>query len=270
MKQQEKTVFNTGIDEEALPSFPNFPTFPSFFASHPTPPTTTSSWPLYHTSFSPAPIHDGDYPAEVSDAEQQEQPMTIPIGHLTTTGSLFSVDQIRSLIGEYPEDFFFQIEATHTIEQQTPPSHEKIANILATMDSSQAAAVLENFFAEIHPHFPILDQASFTATFNSIVAGTGNDIDAALCLIILALGELAGSLHTPAPGTTEQDEPGREHFSIAYHIITTSWLNSFDLSTSLVTALVYAAIYLCYMSRPLQAWRLIHMASTKLQMIVSQ
>lgn len=36
--------------------------------------------------------------------------LSIPPGHNTTTGSLFMLPQITSLVGKYPENFFFLVE----------------------------------------------------------------------------------------------------------------------------------------------------------------
>lgn len=195
------------------------------------------------------------------------QAMTIPIGHLTTTGSLFCLESIRSLIGDYPEDFFFQIESSRRYVRETPNQNlTQMLNSLAA-DRPRVEAALEKFFFEIHPHYPILDETKFPIFFDAVLSGSlHREIDAALCLVILALGELIWH----SPDSKADDELDCTFFTMAENILTSQSAASFELDTSLPSGLVYAAIYLCYLQRPLQAWKLIHMASTQLQLIVSQ
>ncbi|PYH92644.1 hypothetical protein BO71DRAFT_456673, partial [Aspergillus ellipticus CBS 707.79] len=130
--------------------------------------------------------------------------------------------------------------------------------------------LLTAFFTEIHPHFPILDPSSFVPRFDHVMFhGAGDDIDRALCCVILALGKLALNRAVHSPGHYSGD-PGLEYFGGAYHILTTQWVTSFDFGLPLPCGLVYLAIYLCYIERPLQGWKLIHMASTTLQGMLAQ
>ncbi|KAJ4315828.1 hypothetical protein N0V84_008162 [Fusarium piperis] len=60
-----------------------------------------------------------DWPPPNAD-ESEDEPLTIPIGHLTPTSSLFSLEPIQKLIGEYPEDFFYQIESAREFVPDVP------------------------------------------------------------------------------------------------------------------------------------------------------
>lgn len=125
----------------------------------------------------------------------------------------------------------------------------------------------------LRPHFPILDTQSFPLFFDEVLRGEGyDDSDTALCLVVLALGKLASdSLETGQSGAyIEGTGSGIAYFSPAYHILTTRWIMSFSTGTSLPTGLLLAAIYLGYLEFPLPAWKLVYMASTKLQLIVTQ
>ncbi|KAJ6028314.1 hypothetical protein N7540_003890 [Penicillium herquei] len=193
----------------------------------------------------------------------EDEPSTIPIGHLTPTSSLFSLDQIKRLIGEYPEDFFFQIESTRQFEPQAPESPLNI-------EKDVSDALIVSFFAEIHPHFPILNPDSFGTFFDGVFFdGKGDESSRALCIIVLALGKLASNRQACSPGQYTEDD-GLEYFARAYYRLTTQWISSFHFNLPLASGLVYCAIYLCYLERPLHAWRLIYMASSKVQMLASQ
>ncbi|KAH7127614.1 hypothetical protein EDB81DRAFT_145494 [Dactylonectria macrodidyma] len=209
-----------------------------------------------------------DWPQPNSDATEEE-PLTIPIGHLTPTSSLFSLEPIQKLIGEYPEDFFFQIESTREFVPDVVNGSFHDALTLLNLDKAHMDTLLSAFFTEIHPHFPIIDQSHFMAFFESTMSSAEDETDTALCLTILALGRLACNRQACSPGNYTGDD-GVDYSSLAYRTLTARWITSFGSDLSLALGLVYLAIYLCYLERPLHAWRLIHMASTKLQLIVSR
>lgn len=199
----------------------------------------------------------------LTGSQNNDEFSTIPIGHLTPTSSLFSLDQIKRLIGEYPEDFFFQIESTRYLDTPQPEGE-------LYFEKSHSDALTSAFFAEIHPHFPILDPQSFGTFFNEIMFdGGGDESSRALCMIVLALGKLASNRQASSPGQYTDDD-GIEYFARAYHRLTSQWLTSFNFNIPLASGLVYCAIYLCYLERPLHAWRLIYMASSKVQILASQ
>ena len=218
-----------------------------------------------------APTTLPDQPEDHSNAtwDSREEPLTIPIGHLTPTGSLFSLEPIRRLIGEYPEDYFFQIESSRPFELDSPNGHLKQSCRLLNLDRPLADSLLAAFFSEIHPHFPILDPGPFTQFFYETIQDCTRETSVALCFVILALGKLASNRQARSPGDyTEED--GAEYFSLARNTLIMQWSTSFDPDFSLASGLVFSAIYLCYLERPLPAWKLVHMASTKIQIMVTQ
>lgn len=219
------------------------------------------------------PLEQGGSPDEEAEDQDQDVPFTIPLRHHTTTGSLFALPQIRRLIGEYPDDFFYQIESSRSLPVQIFPAQD-LSLVLATLDLRREVTdpLLSQFFAGVHPHFPILDVPSFSLFFDNVLRGSGFDnSDTAVCLMVLALGKLVSNSQTDDFQDSYADTGnGIEYFSPAYQILTSQWITDFGLGTSLPLGLVLASIYLGYMNRPLAAWKLVYMASTKLQMIVSQ
>lgn len=227
------------------------------------------------TVFTPPDLHStpqlapNQSPSRADEYPAGEEPLTIPIGHLTPTGNLFSLVAIEKLIGEYPEDYFFQIESRR---QRGPPLpsatlREMLGRLRTARDSTDR--FLAAFWSEIHPHFPILEQERFSAFFSAVMEnGPMSEADGALCLVIVALGQLISSEQPELPDDFNTEDGG-DYFAAAYHILTREWLTSFDFELSLVSGLVYMAIYLCYVQSPLLSWRLVHMAATKLQTLVS-
>jgi hypothetical protein len=209
-----------------------------------------------------------DWPPPTSE-QVDDEPLTIPIGHLTPTSSLFALEPIQRLIGEYSEDFFYQIESTRDFVPEPMSGRFRDDLLLLNLDPAHTTTLLSTFFAEINPHFPLVDRREFTSFFESTMAARNDETDVALCLTVLALGRLACNRQACSPGQYTGDD-GVDYFSVAYRVLTTKWITSFGADLSLASGLVYAAIYLCYLERPLHAWRLVHMASTKLQLIASR
>ncbi|PWY94519.1 hypothetical protein BO94DRAFT_457552 [Aspergillus sclerotioniger CBS 115572] len=200
---------------------------------------------------------------EVSLLQPQKFLLTIPVGHVTPASSLFSVDQIRKLIGNYAEDFFYKIESTRNLEPQMPDT-------VFSIEKDDADALLASFFSQIHPHFPILNPNSFRGfVHENLFARTGNKSGEALCLVVLALGKLASNRQACSPGQCSEIN-GIELFARSYYKLISQWTTSFHFNLPLVCGLVYCAIYLCYQERPLQSWSMVYMASTKAQIMVKQ
>ncbi|EXJ77297.1 hypothetical protein A1O3_10455 [Capronia epimyces CBS 606.96] len=203
----------------------------------------------------------------------EEVPLTIPVGHNTATASLFSNRLVRSLVGDYPEDLFFQIEQSQPLSVSPAASHyAPLPEVLASLnlERSHTNALVAGFFARVHGYHPLLDRPTFMARQYERLQATGPqpDADTALCLVVFALGRLTS---TPTPGDAAgRDEESENYFAAAYTLLLLRWPESFGSDTSLVLGLVYAALYLCYMVRPLHASRLIHMASYSLQLMTNQ
>lgn len=201
--------------------------------------------------------------------EADEIPLTIPHGHLTTTGSLLGLKEVKKLIGEYPEDFFLIVESQRDLEFEIP-TLLNLSEALMTLhlDREVTDSLVATFFSHIHPQIPLIDYEDFVHIYENVLAqGASNDFDTALCLIIFAFGSLASE--TPS----HDGVPAQNHlryFSIAYHIWTRQWATTFRTDLSLPLGLVYGAMFLCYMNQPLQAWKMVHMASTNMQLFASQ
>ncbi|KAF9875371.1 C6 finger domain-containing protein [Colletotrichum karsti] len=181
---------------------------------------------------------------------------------------MFALEPVRRLIGDYPRDFFYQVETCRTSIPELS-SRNDLSLLLASVDFTGGATdgLISSYFTNINSTFPILGKASFTNLFHRTLRGDQcEDIDAAVCLVVLALGKLAGTDYEDASAANHSH--GLEYFIPAYKILTSQWVTSFGTDLSLPTGLVLSAIYMSCLARPLLAWKLVYMASSKLQMMM--
>ncbi|KAF7117467.1 hypothetical protein CNMCM5793_006449 [Aspergillus hiratsukae] len=197
-------------------------------------------------------------------------PLTIPLGHQTSTSSLLMLPLVQALVGVYPEDFFFRVESKrHVVPSialpgvpdddcvETPP-----------LDSDTTRALVDRFFETDHSINPFLDKKAFLARYNHVCNGHANMNDeSAVVLAVLAIGAIDGKTRKNNEESVE-DAPGMQFFKPALRILSTSWMTCFTGDIILCQGLVLCALYFQYLVQPLPAWRLIHMASTNVQQLL--
>lgn len=206
---------------------------------------------------------------EETPAINDEAYITIPVGHHTTTSSLFSLQPIRRLVGYYPPGFFYDIERSQPLASQSQ-FDQGISFCLAELDLGQEKTtyLISNYFMHIHPKFPVVDQPSFPKLFEKTFRGPYKyDADLAICLLVLALGDLISTESVIDP---VQEIPGIPYFSVAYRVLMMQWAVSFEQSLSLPTGQILAAVYLCFKAQPLAAWKMTCMASNSLQLLAQE
>ncbi|KAF4980651.1 hypothetical protein FZEAL_3400 [Fusarium zealandicum] len=190
--------------------------------------------------------------------------MDIPLSHSSTTGNLLRSAPAKALLGHYPADLFLHIELRRRIPEALQLSPVPISQIeLPTISSHEADGLVQNFFRLVHRFYPVLDQRAFYDLYHRILEdGLRPDIASALVLVVLALG--AVSAETPDPRDPAW-HPGIRYFTPAIRLLLAESLGSFGGNPILPQALYFAGVYYSYLSRPLLAWRLVHMASTDVQ-----
>lgn len=198
--------------------------------------------------------------------------ITIPAGHHTTTSSLLSLQPIRGLVGYYPQSLFYDLETSQAFPDDIILSQD-LSLLLSELDLDQetTARLISNFFSFIHPKFPIVDPVSFPEVFEKAIrdmARSVYDSSLAVCLLILALGTLGSTEEIFSPGN--DGEAKSPYFGVAYRILMIKWAGSFGASLSQPTGMLLAAIYLCFKSRPLAAWKLAYMTSSNLQLLTQR
>ncbi|RTE82922.1 hypothetical protein BHE90_002538 [Fusarium euwallaceae] len=190
--------------------------------------------------------------------------MDIPLSHSSTTGNLLRSAPAKALLGHYPADLFLHIELRRPIPDglQLIPVPTNQIN-LPTLQPDETDVLIQNFFRLVHHFHPILDQRAFHDLYNrTIDDGLRPDLASALVLVVLALGAVAAA----TPNLSEPSwHPGIQYFTPAVRLLLAESLCSFGGNPILPQALYLAALYYSYISRPLLAWRLVHMASTDVQ-----
>ncbi|KIW22096.1 hypothetical protein, variant [Cladophialophora immunda] len=197
--------------------------------------------------------------------------LTIPIGHWTTTGSLFLLPQVKSLIGDYPDNFFLQLESSRTISVQDAVFRDITDNSpLPQLHAEITDPLISAFFAYVHPAFPVLDRDMFMPLYHQVLEqGLRADAESALCLVLLALGKVAtNSPYCPTSGNHDSAQ-GLEYFAPAYRLATALWGFCYEKVEVSALTLIHAALYFQHLNLPLQAWRMVHLTSVTLQSSVA-
>lgn len=234
-----------------------------------------SSQPRYDWDPSPEHLYDkSSFGVFAQDNPyNQEFTFTIPSGHHTPTGSLFALDQIKNLVGDYPQDFFKQIEKKRPFNSIQVPG---VPQLVEQIDASRlhphvTKPLVSEFLSQVHPSFPVIDPQLLHMLFDTFSAYTKvNSIQTSLFLVILALGKVASNPQHifDIEGDTELN--GMEYFAPAYHHLTNPLITPLNANHLLPLALFYASLYLRYIGRPIQAWQMIHDASRSVHLTINE
>lgn len=190
--------------------------------------------------------------------------MDIPLSHSSTTGNLLRSAPAKALLGHYPPDLFLHIELRRPVPEglrlnATPASQIDIPLV----SPNETDHLVRNYFQLVHRFHPILDQRAFYELYDRVLdRGPQPDLPSALVLVVLALGTVAAETPNRMDACWS---PGIRFFTPAVRLLLTESLGSFGGDPLLPQALYLAALYYSYLSRPLLAWRLVHMASTDVQ-----
>lgn len=197
--------------------------------------------------------------------------MTIPVGHCTTTASLLSLDAVRAILGDFPDDVFVRTEEGRRLPPELRVSGPPISiDDLPPLDPLQAEGLVESYFDHSHGEAPILDRGEIFDLHHRLQqTRLGLDVESALYLSVLALGcayasHAAPRIHGSSP------PPGAEYFVPALRILVPEYLESYGSSLMLSQGLLLAARYFAFFLCPLQSWKLVHMASTDIQHQISR
>jgi hypothetical protein len=225
-------------------------------------------------------IYDWDasehYRSSVGFPSQQsrgyEVPFSIPLGYHTPTGSFFALDRIKNLIGDYPQDFFFRLEVKRPFDDFNvigiPQSFEQIERY--RLQPQVIHPLIVQFLDHVHPFFPIIEEDSVHALFDTFPASPKANVRTSLCLVILALGKVSLNPQSIFDIEAERGHSGVEYFASAWANLSQGPQPDFSVDHLLPVALFYGSLYLRYIGRPLQAWQLIKRASDSVQFMITQ
>lgn len=200
------------------------------------------------------------------DGGDDVPPITIPLGHQTSTSNLLTLPQMRPLVGDYPEDFIFRVEESRSpsaaMDFMTAPGlqgEEKQIDRTVTDD------YLSSFLALVHACHPIFDRDVLLANYEAVMReGLGSDVRSGVILAVLALGATASD----AIDNGDNGNTGDACMQRALRILVPAWTLSFSGSIQLTQGLILCALYFTYVVQPLTAWRMIYMASTSIQQLL--
>lgn len=200
------------------------------------------------------------------EADAEPPPWTIPLGHHTSTSSLLEVTELQKLLGEYPPEFFYRIESGRSGGSMFGQFRMDIST-MPDIDNTSMKRLVNQFLDTVHSNYPIFDVEAFEQFSDQRIAtGLQFDIDSAIILVSMALGDLRARKPEPSSAIHGHDF-GFQCFQIAVGVFMSAWVSSHAHNLSLCQGLVLCAIYLATSVRPLEAWKLIHMASTTVQQI---
>ncbi|KAJ5169883.1 uncharacterized protein N7500_002666 [Penicillium coprophilum] len=211
-------------------------------------------------------------PSSFIPPEHDIPPMSIPIGHTTTTEYMLHMNKVKTLFGEFPPDLFIRAESKRHMPHQLSFVPGTItASQLPVLDEASTYLLVEAYFQHVHVEMPILDRDQFLGHYDHhIRAGLSVDCDSALCLAVLALGSAALEQTDPTKSSSPYWVPGAEFISPALQILMNEYLLSFCPTITLPQSLILISKYFGFLLRPLQSWKLIHMASTSIQYLNSR
>ncbi|EHK46923.1 hypothetical protein TRIATDRAFT_316922 [Trichoderma atroviride IMI 206040] len=253
------------------PAFMMSPPLPDFFRRHTESidndgglsPSNESSMP--HSTWALTTQEGGDSSRQGVNGDDVP-PITIPLGHQTSTSSLLRLPQMRPLVGDYPEDFFFRVEDDRS--RSTALDFMAVPDLRAEqehVDRTVADDYLNSFLAMVHAFHPIFDRDDLLTSYEVVMRqGLGTDIRSGVFLAIFALGATASD-----PINRKQSEnTGDACMQRALRILMPAWTVSFSGNIQLSQGLILCALYFTYVVQPLTAWRLIHMAATSIQQLL--
>lgn len=207
---------------------------------------------------------------EVEYDKPELPPLTIPVNHRTSSSYLLGLPALKALIGEYPTDLLYLLESKKPLPKELAFDKSSMSEAHISLNKEDADELVSAFFSIAHPHHPILDEADFDETYRQFLdSGPDSSVESALCMVVLALGEVCISQPGSQPRDFGNSPPGMQYMQHALPTLISLSAWSFSYSLLLPQALVLASVYFAYIVRPLHSWRLIYSASAILQFKLS-
>ncbi|KAM0271438.1 hypothetical protein ACHAQH_009058 [Verticillium albo-atrum] len=141
-------------------------------------------------------------------------PLTIPVKQKTSSNYLLSLPAMRSLVGEYPNDLFFQLESKNEMPPELCFDGHPTATTPLQIDPDMDNHLVSVFFSTAHHDHPILDEEESQSTSDTFLEyGIDSSIESALCLVVCAVGAAASV--TPALQDLSTSPPGMQYMQHA-------------------------------------------------------
>ncbi|KKP06205.1 hypothetical protein THAR02_01718 [Trichoderma harzianum] len=170
------------------------------------------------------------------DGGDDVPPITIPLGHQTSTSNLLTLPQMRPLVGDYPEDFIFRVEESRSpsaaMDFMTAPG---LQDEEKQIDRTVMDDYLSSFLALVHACHPIFDRDVLLANYEAAMReGLGSDVRSGMILAILALGATAAD----AIDNGDNGNTGDACMQRALRILVPAWTLSFSGNIQLTQGLI--------------------------------
>ncbi|KAI0888980.1 uncharacterized protein GGS22DRAFT_65574 [Annulohypoxylon maeteangense] len=192
------------------------------------------------------------------DPQLDSPQFLIPKNHATLPITLLSLPMVRDLIGEYPRDYFFEIEEKLPLPGLLGKLYDSPL-VWPSIDADTLDVLSENYFRNVHPHHPLFTPAMFKAWQDELIQEKGmEEIGTAICFCVYALGTICSN----TAGDYDNDEAlGIQFFQPALRIILHKLVWEFRPSINLCQALLLAASYFAHLGRPLHSWKMAQFSS---------
>ncbi|KAI1650721.1 uncharacterized protein F4817DRAFT_240361 [Daldinia loculata] len=192
------------------------------------------------------------------DPQLDSPQFLIPKGHATLTTTLLSLPQVRDLLGDYPREYFFEIEEKFPLPGLLGSLYDSPL-VWPSLDLDGLNALAENYFRNVHPHHPLFTPNMFKSWQDQLIQERDmEDIGTSICFCVYALGTISSDRE----GNYEDDEAlGLQFFQPALRIMLHKLVWDFRPGIGICQALLLAASYFAHLGRPLHSWRMAQFAS---------
>ncbi|KAI1386410.1 uncharacterized protein F4822DRAFT_315724 [Hypoxylon trugodes] len=187
------------------------------------------------------------------DPQLDSPQFLIPKNHATLPSTLLSLPGVRDILGEYPRDYFFEIEEKLPLPGLLGRLYDSPL-VWPSLDLKCLDTLAENYFRNVHPHHPLFTPNMFKAWQARLIEEKDmEEIGTSICFCVYALGTICSD----EDGTYENDEAlGLHFFQPALRIMLHKLVWEFRPSICLCQALLLAASYFAHMGRPLHSWKM--------------
>ena len=197
-------------------------------------------------------------PTRANEVDQLDSAQfLIPKDHAAVASTLLKLPKARRLLGEYPKDFFYQLEEKLPLPGSLESIHYAI-HTLPPLDYASLDILASNYFQFVHPHQPLFTRQSFRLWQARLLESHAIDeITTAICLCVYALGTVC----MLSEDAGDEKLLGLEYFQPAFRIILHRAIWSFRPNISVCQALLLASSYFSHLGRPLQSWKMSYYTS---------
>ncbi|KAI1095824.1 hypothetical protein F5B19DRAFT_269275 [Rostrohypoxylon terebratum] len=219
------------------------------------------SYPTSQADYFSAYQQPSEYLASTSagiDPQLDSPQFLIPKNHATLPITLLSLPMVRDRVGEYPRDYFFQIEEKLPLPGLLGKLYDSPL-VWPSIDIETLDILTQNYFRNVHPHHPLFTPAMFKTWQDELMQEKDmEEIGTAICFCVYALGTICSN----TSGDHENDEAlGLQFFQPALRIMLHKLVWEFRPSIKLCQALLLAASYFAHLGRPLHSWKMAQFSS---------